>query len=69
MAQFFDAGSNQWVSSPTGNYVGKPKPNPPAKYPVFDASISTWISTGDYGTQPAVKKPYYSFLSNAWVTS
>lgn len=69
MASFFDAGSNQWVSAPTGNYVYKPAPHPPASYPVFDPSIDSWITTGDYGTQPRVSVPYFAFLQNAWVTS
>jgi hypothetical protein len=67
MANFFCAGSNQWVAS-SCSYTYPPKPSPPTKYPVFDPSIDTWISSGNYGAGVAVTKPYFSFLQNVWVT-
>jgi len=68
MAQHFDPGTNQWISG-TATYVYKPAPHPPTTFPVFDPSINAWISSGDYATNPAPVKPYFSFLSNSWVTS
>lgn len=68
MALFFCVQSNTWVNSGC-TYMYPPKPSPPAKYPVFDPSINTWITSGNYGAGVAGIKPYFSFLQNAWVTS
>lgn len=70
MAAFFDAGSNAWVNSPTGNYVYKPAPNPPPAYPVFDPSINCWITSGNYGAGSSISGTNnFHFLSNAWIQS
>ena len=68
MAQHFDPGTNVWISG-TATFVYKPAPNPPPLFPVFDPSINAWIASGNYGAGVAPTKPYFSFLSNLWVTS
>jgi hypothetical protein len=68
MAAFFCAQSNTWVSSGC-TYKYQPSPSPPTKYPVFDPSANVWITSGSYGSQLSVGKPFFSFLNNAWTGS
>lgn len=59
--------SNQWVTSGCSAVV--PTPNPPAKYPAFDASKNTWITSGNYGVATPATIPYFSANQNKWVSS
>lgn len=64
---FFCASSNKWVSD-TG--CASTPPSPAAvKYPVFDPTSNSWISSGAYGSGHPATYPFFCRSSNAWIAT